>query len=165
MNFSFYQASLIAQLVRNLSAMQETQVWFLGREDHLEIGYSLQYSWASLVVQLVKNPPAMQKTWVWSPSGKIPWRRERLPTPVSWPRIPRIPRTVESMGSQRVRLDWVTFIWLFILSVAQFKDSLFNIFLSLSFFSRLLKLTWSSFKVGEMPWGILGFFFSFFIFT
>ena len=26
MNFSFYQASLIAQLVRNLSAMQETQV-------------------------------------------------------------------------------------------------------------------------------------------
>ena len=38
-------------------------------------------SWASLVAQLVKNPPAMRETWV----GKIPWRRERLPTPVSWP--------------------------------------------------------------------------------
>ena len=41
----------------------------------------LQYSWASLVAQLVKNTPAMQETWV----GKIPWRRERLPTPVFWP--------------------------------------------------------------------------------
>ena len=36
---------------------------------------------ASLVTQLVKNLPAVQKTWV----GKIPWRRERLPTPVFWP--------------------------------------------------------------------------------
>ena len=36
---------------------------------------------APLVVQLLKNPPAMQETWV----GKIPWRRERLPTPVFWP--------------------------------------------------------------------------------
>ena len=36
---------------------------------------------ASLVAQLVKNLPAVQKTWV----GKIPWRRERLPTPVVWP--------------------------------------------------------------------------------
>jgi len=40
---------------------------------------------ASLVAQLVKNPPA-----VWRPGfdpwvGKIPWRRERLPTPVFWP--------------------------------------------------------------------------------
>ena len=36
---------------------------------------------ASVVAQLVKNLPAMQETWV----GKIPWRRERLPTPVFWP--------------------------------------------------------------------------------
>ena len=34
--------------------------------------------WASLVAQLVKNLPAMQETQV----GKIPWRRDRLPTPV-----------------------------------------------------------------------------------
>ena len=33
------------------------------------------------MAQLVKNPPAMLDTWV----GKIPWRRERLPTPVFWP--------------------------------------------------------------------------------
>ena len=36
---------------------------------------------ASLVAQLVKNPPAMRQTWV----GNIPWRREKLPTPVFWP--------------------------------------------------------------------------------
>ena len=40
---------------------------------------------ASLVAQLVKNPPAMRETgfdpWV----GEIPWRRERLRTPVLWP--------------------------------------------------------------------------------
>ena len=49
------------------------------------IGYPLQYSWASLVAQLVKNPSANGRPgfdpWV----GKIPWRGERLPTPVFWP--------------------------------------------------------------------------------
>ena len=56
-------ASLIAQLVKNLPAMHETPVRFLGREDPL-IGYPLQYSWASLVGQLVKNLPAMREIWV-----------------------------------------------------------------------------------------------------
>ena len=53
-----------------------------GRSAREGIGYPLQYSRASLVVQLVKNPPAMQKTWVNPCVGKIPWRRDRLPTPV-----------------------------------------------------------------------------------
>ena len=30
------QASLVAQMVKNLPAMQEIQVWFLGQEDPLE---------------------------------------------------------------------------------------------------------------------------------
>ena len=38
--------------------------------------------WASLVAQLVKNPPAMQETGFYSWVRKIPWRRDRLPTPV-----------------------------------------------------------------------------------
>ena len=39
-------------------------------------------TWACLVAQLVKNLPAVQETWV----GKIPWRREWLPsTPVFCP--------------------------------------------------------------------------------
>ena len=49
------------------------------------IGYPLKYSWTSLVAQLVKNPPTIQDTWVRSWVRKIPWRRERLPTPVFWP--------------------------------------------------------------------------------
>ena len=38
--------------------------------------------WASLIVQLVKSPPAMQETPVKLLGWKIPWRRDRLPTPV-----------------------------------------------------------------------------------
>ena len=53
----------------------------LGRSTGEGIGYPLRYSWASLVAQLVKNLPAVWETWV----GKIPWRREKLPTPVFWP--------------------------------------------------------------------------------
>ena len=37
---------------------------------------------ASLVAQLVKNLPVMQEPRFNSWVGKIPWRRDRLPTPV-----------------------------------------------------------------------------------
>ena len=47
----------------------------------LKIRRPIRQLTASLVAQLVKNPPAMRETWV----GKIPWRREWLPTPVFWP--------------------------------------------------------------------------------
>ena len=56
-----------------------------GRSTGEGIGYPLQSAWASLVVQLVKNPPAVQETRVDPWVGKIPRRRERLPTPVFWP--------------------------------------------------------------------------------
>ena len=60
----------------------------LGRSAGEGIGYPLQYFGASLVAQLVKKKSAGNtgdslgfNPWV----GKIPWRRERLPTPVFWP--------------------------------------------------------------------------------
>ena len=57
----------------------------LGRPAGEGVGYPLQYSWASLVAQKVNNPPAIGEIgfnpWV----GKIPWRRERLPSLVFWP--------------------------------------------------------------------------------
>ena len=57
------RASLIAQLVKNPPAMQETPVRILGQEDPLEkVEATHSSSWASLVAQLVKNPPAMQET-------------------------------------------------------------------------------------------------------
>ena len=66
--FSGISASLIAQLVKKPSAMQENLVQILGsgRSTGQGIGYPFQYSWASLAAQLVKNPPAMQETWVQS---------------------------------------------------------------------------------------------------
>ena len=54
-----------------------------GRYPEEGIGNPLQYSWASLVAQLVKNLPAMQRPG--EDVGKIPQRREKLPTPVLWP--------------------------------------------------------------------------------
>ena len=64
---------LIAQLVKNLPAMQEIPVRFLGWED------PFQLSWASLVAQLVRiylqcGRPGFNP-WV----GKIPWRRKGYP--------------------------------------------------------------------------------------
>ena len=87
-------ASLIAQLVKDPPAMQETPVRFLDREDpHGEgKGYPLQYSWASLVAQLVKNLPAMQKTWVQSLSWEDPLEKGKAihSSILAW----RIPWTV-----------------------------------------------------------------------
>ena len=40
---------------------------------------------ASLVAQLVKNLPVMRRPGLDPWVGKIPWRRERIPTPVFWP--------------------------------------------------------------------------------
>ena len=82
-----FRASLIAQLVKNLCAMQETPVQFLGREG---IGYPLQYSWASLVAQLVRNSPAMQGTWVQSLGWEDPLEKGKathfsiLPWRIPW---------------------------------------------------------------------------------
>ena len=56
-----------------------------GRSTGEGIGYPLQYSWASFMAHLVKNLLQYRRPgfdpWV----GRIPWRRERLPTPVFCP--------------------------------------------------------------------------------
>ena len=46
----------------------------------------LLYEKVPLVAQLVKNPQQKRETWFSPLVGKIPLRRERLPTPVFWPR-------------------------------------------------------------------------------
>ena len=58
----YFWASLVAQLIKNLPAMQETPSSISGsrRTPEEGIGYLLQYSRASLVAQLVKNLPALQ---------------------------------------------------------------------------------------------------------
>ena len=67
------------------------------------IGYPLQYSWASLVAQLVKNPPEMRETWVQSLGWEDPLEKERLPTPVFWPR--EFHALYSPWGRKRVRHD------------------------------------------------------------
>ena len=87
-DFGSIGSLLIAQLVKNLPALRESLVQFLGWEDLLEKGqvtHSNILGLASPVAQLVKNPPVMQETQVRFLIGKIPWRRESLPTPVFWP--------------------------------------------------------------------------------
>ena len=88
--------------------MQETLVWFLGQEDPLEkgeathsrvLGLPLWLSWQRIHLQCGR--PGCDP-WV----GKIPWKRERLPTPVFWPGEFH---GLQSTGLQRVRHDWVTF--------------------------------------------------------
>ena len=37
------------------------------------------------MAQLIKNPPAKGENWFDPWVGKIPWRRERLPTQIFWP--------------------------------------------------------------------------------
>ena len=59
-------ASLVAQMVNNLPAIQETRILSLGWEDTLEKGMGTYSSilGASLLTQTVKNLPAMWETWV-----------------------------------------------------------------------------------------------------
>ena len=81
------RASLLAQLVKNLPAMQETpgSIPGSGRSPGEGKGYPFQYSWASPVAQLVKNPPTTQETWVQSLGCEDPLEKEQLPTSVYWP--------------------------------------------------------------------------------
>ena len=82
------QASLIAQLVKNPSAMRETCIGFIpgsGRSPGEGIGYPFQCSWASLVAQLVKNLPAMQETWVRSLCWEDPLEKGKATRSVFWP--------------------------------------------------------------------------------
>ena len=66
---------------------------------------------SSLLAQLVKNLPAMPDTWVWSLFGKIALEKGMAThaSILDW----RIPWTVESTGSLRVRHDWATFTFAF----------------------------------------------------
>ena len=89
----------------------------------LRTGYPLQYSWASLVAQLVKNPPAMQETQLQSLGWEDPLEKGKAIhySILDW----RIPCTIRGckesdMGLQRVRHDWVTFTFPFILHLLSF---------------------------------------------
>ena len=69
--------------------------------------YTCVHTRASLVTQLVKNPPAMRETWVRSLGWEDPLEKGKAThsSILAW----RSPWTIQSMGSQRVGHDWMTF--------------------------------------------------------
>ena len=79
-----------------------------GRSTGEGIGYPPQYSWASLVAKLVNNPPTMWETWVRSLGWEDLLEKGKAThfSILTW----RISWTLWSMGSQRVKHNWATFI-------------------------------------------------------
>ena len=69
------------------------------------------FIWGFPVSQMVKNPPMMQDTWVWSLGWGDPVENgvATHSSILAW-RIPwtEEPGGLQSMGSQRIRYDWVT---------------------------------------------------------
>ena len=55
-----FWASLVAQRVKNLSAMQETQVWSLGQEDPLEKGMATHSSILAWRIPWTEEPGGLQ---------------------------------------------------------------------------------------------------------
>ena len=85
--FQYSWASSVAQLVKNLPTMRDTWLRSLGWEDPLEKGKATHSSilgipwWLSWKrISLLCRRTGFD-LWI----GKIPRRRERLPTPVFWP--------------------------------------------------------------------------------
>ena len=76
--------------------------------------------WASPVAQVAKNPPAMQETWVWYLGWEDPLEKGKAihPSIPAW----RIPQTVLSMGSQRVRHNWATLTFTFSFRIDSFDN-------------------------------------------
>ena len=76
-----------AQLVKKCLQCRRPSVWFLGQEDPLERGQAttpvfLGFPCGSAGKQSSCNAGDLRfDIWV----GKIPWGRDRLPTPVFWP--------------------------------------------------------------------------------
>ena len=79
-----------------------------GRSTGEGIGYPPRYSWASLVAKLVNNPPTMWETWVRSLGWEDLLEKGKAThfSILTW----RISWTLWSMGSQRVKHNWATFI-------------------------------------------------------
>ena len=58
--FELFGASLVAQTVKNLPAMQETRVRYLGWEDHLEMEMTTQSSTLAWEIPWMDEPGRLQ---------------------------------------------------------------------------------------------------------
>ena len=62
LTFSFNYALLVAQMVKNLPAVRETQVQFLSQEDPLEKGMATQSSILAWRIPWTEEPGGLQST-------------------------------------------------------------------------------------------------------
>ena len=90
------------------------------------------YHWrASLVAWRVKHPPTMRETQVQSLSREDPLEKEMAThsSTLAW-KIPwtEEPGRLQSMGSQRVRHDWVTSLSLSLKEITMINNIIANIF-------------------------------------
>ena len=117
----FYDAMNVGNLISGSAAFSKFSLYIWKCSVHIllkpslnDFEHYLASIWASLVVQLVKNLPVMWETWVWSLGWEDPLEKgmATYSSVVAW----RIPWAIQSMGSQRVRHNWATFIFIFTLS-------------------------------------------------
>ena len=82
-------ASLIAQLVKNLPAVQGTPVWFLSWEDLLEKGKATHSSILAWRIPWIQSMGSQRGGQDWATSLSLftfmHWRRKQQPTPVLLP--------------------------------------------------------------------------------
>ena len=82
---------------------------------------------AKLVAPMVKNPPAMQEIQVRSLGWKIPWRKERLPTPVFLPGNIYGQRSLAGYSSWGCKeldtTEWLTLFILFFQNLADYRST------------------------------------------
>ena len=102
---NYSQQSLTAQLAKEFAcnAGDPSSIPRSERSSGEGIGYPLQCSWASLLAQLVKNLPKMWEIWIQSLGWEDPLEKGKAihSSILAW----RIPWTLQSIGSQRVRHD------------------------------------------------------------
>ena len=101
--------------------------------------------WTSLVAQLVKTLPAMWKTWVQSLGWEDSLEKGKTThfSILAW----RIPWTVQSIESQRVRHDWATFTSHYVCRIKQQK---------ITFFKGIYKCLFLDILVLGLPWWLRG---------
>ena len=78
------RASLMAQMLKNLPAMQETQVWSLGQKDPLQKGMATHSGILAWRIPWTEEPRGLQSTGSQSRTGPIDYHDSSLPRLISF---------------------------------------------------------------------------------
>ena len=106
---TFSMKYILLQVIHSYSQLTNllwrTKLTILSFDNHWNWVFSAQVAISSVGKESTRNAGDLAQSLGW----KDPWRRERLPTPVFWPGESH----VQSMESQRVDSNWVTFTFTF----------------------------------------------------